>query len=169
MSKNYERWLVRLYYSDTDVTSTLYNANGELLRTDLTTAAIPSTTFYVSQIGHQYTPTHESAFDISGRPYSRNRGFTDSWNLVTTPYYFDATGQKYQILALVDNVMFALKFRHLWLAFTGQNLNDLTTGVSNNDTSAVKVSFQGFSETINNASSSRTATMQFIRKFRFDT
>ena len=169
MSANYQRWLVRLYYSDTDVTSTLYNTYGELLRTDLTTASIPSTTFYVSQLGHQYNATHESAFDISGRPYSRNRGFTDSWNLVTTPYYFDSTGSKYQTLALVDNVMFALKYRHLWLAFTGQNLNQLTTGVLNNDTSAVKVSFQEFSETINNASSSRTATMQFVRKFRFDT
>lgn len=169
MSVYYERWLVRLYYSDTDVSSSLYNTKGEILRSDLPTPTISSTTFYVSQLGHQYNATHESAFDISGRPYSRNRGFTDGWNLITTPYYFDATGQKYQTLALVDNVMFALKFRHLWLSFTGQNLNPLTTGVGSNDTKAVKVSFESFSETINNASSSRTATMQFIRKFRFDT
>lgn len=169
MSTNYERWLVRLYYSDTDVASNLYNASGELLRTSLSSASIPSFTFYVSQIGHQYTPTHESAFDIGGRPYSRNRGFTDAWNLVTTPYYFDASGQKYQILAVIDNIMFALKYRHLWLSFTGQNLNDLTTSISNNNTSAVKVAFQNFSETINNSSSSRIANLQFIRKFRFDT
>lgn len=167
MSVNYQRWLVKMWYSDTDVNTAFYNSQGELLRTDL--GGKTSTTFYVSTLNHQYTATHESSTDINGRPYSRNRGFTDGWTLTVTPYYFDSTGQKYQTLAIIDNIMFGLKYRHLWLQFDGQNLVDLTTGVSSNATKAVKVIFTSFAETINNASSSRTATIQFQRKFRFDT
>lgn len=167
MSQVYQRWLATLYYSNTDVLDTFYNTYGEIQIADLP-VGVASTPIYISTVNYQYTPTHEIASDIAGKPYSRNRGFIDGWTLTTTPYYFDSTGTAYQSLVLIDNVMFALKFKFLWIKFTGQNLNPITTGIVAPGR-AVKVVFNSFTETINNASSTRTAIFQFQRKYRFDT
>ena len=165
MSLNYERWLATLYYSDTDIDTALYNSYGETSGGNM--AGISETPIYISTINYQYTPTHETATDIAGRPYSRNRGFTDGWTLTTTPYYFDTSGSKYQTLQLVDNLMFAIKYRHLWIKISGGGVNALTNGITI-PSGVAKVIFISFAESINNASSSRTANIQFQRKFRFD-
>ena len=169
MSSVFERWKVTMYYSDTDVASNLYNSSGEIPITNLPSIDIPRFDFWVSTIQYQYTPTNELASDIGGRSYNRNRGFTDGWTLTLTPYLFDPTGQAYQTLAVVDNIMFALKFRYLWVAYTGDGLNALTTGVGDNATKAVKVTFNSWSETVNTSTGTRTATLGLQRKYRFDT
>ena len=166
MSQNYQRWVAKLWYASEDTSSANYNSYGE---TDILPDTAAQQEIYISTVNYQYTPTHEIATDISGRPYSRNRGFVDGWTLTTTPYYFDSTGTKYQRLTLMNNVMYALTFRHLWISFSGQNLNAITTGITRSSGAAkVKVVFNSFAETINNASSSRTATISFRRKYRFD-
>ena len=166
MSQIYQRWLANLHYSNDDVADVNYNVYGE---TDILPDTAASQPIYISTVNYQFAPTHELAVDIGGKPYSRNRGFVDSWNLTTTPYYFDSAGTAYQTLNLAKNINIALTYRHLWLSFSGQNLNTNTTGIIKSSGAAkVKVVFNQFAETINNASSSRTATISFRRKYRFD-
>lgn len=166
MSQVYQRWLATLHYANEDVADVNYNSYGE---TDLLPDTAASQPIYISTVNYQFTPTHELASDIGGKPYSRNRGFVDGWTLTTTPYYFDSTGTKYQTLALARNINIALTYRYLWLSFSGQNLNTSTTGIiKSSGVANVRVVFDSFSETINNASSSRIATVSFRRKYRFD-
>lgn len=99
---------------------------------------------------------------ISGRPYNKKRGFTDGWTLSMTPYYFDSS--EYFTIADSIDIAKAIKKRHLWLHFS--NVPPLSCIVEQNK--AVKVVFESFSETLNNASGSRTAEIKFQRKYRFD-
>ena len=167
MSVNYLRWNASIWGAETDFLDTDYDADGQILRSKLVAVA-PAVTLYVSAINYQFTPTHELAVDIGGRPYSRNRGFTDSWNLVSTPYYFDPDGTQYADITNNSFLMSVISRRHLWIAFDGQGLNNRTTGIANPLTLAVKVAFVGTSETINNASATRIRNIQFQRKFRTD-
>lgn len=165
MSSVFTRWQAYVYFSNTDVNDTNYNTAGEVLKSVLDTATIPYKTLYISQVGYTFTPTNEIANDIGGRPYNRNRGFVDSWNLQLTPYYFDQTVNNYfTVQEVTTDVSDITKYRHLWLYFV--NLDELQTMVVN--TKAVKVVFDTWSESINTASGTRTATLSFRRKYRID-
>lgn len=160
MSLAYTRWQAFLYYSDTDVSG--YNSLGEVLKSVLDSATVPFVTLNISQSGYQFTPTNEIAQDISGRPYNKKRGFTDGWTLSLTPYFFDSA--EYFTIADSIDIAKAIKKRHLWLYFSG--IDPLSTIVDSSK--AVKVVFESFSETLNNASGSRTAEIKFQRKYRAD-
>lgn len=165
MSSVFQRWQAYVYFSNTDVSDTNYNTAGEVLKSVLDTATIPYKTLNINQVGYTFTPTNELANDIGGRPYNRNRGFVDSWNLQLTPYYFDQTVNNYYTVQEVTSDMSDItKYRHLWLYFV--NLDELQTMVVN--TKAVKVVFDTWSESINTASGTRTATISFRRKYRID-
>lgn len=165
MSSVFQRWSAYVYFSNTDVNETNYNTAGEVLKSVLDAATIQYKTLYINQVGYQFTPTNELASDISGRPYSRNRGFVDGWNLQITPYYFDQTVNNYfTVQEVTTDVSDITKYRHLWLYFV--NLDELQTMVVN--TKAVKVVFDTWSEAINTSSGTRTATLSFRRKYRID-
>jgi len=165
MSSVFQRWQAYVYFSNTDVNDINYNTAGEVLKSVLDTATIQYKTLYISQVGYTFTPTNEIANDIGGRPYNRNRGFVDSWNLQLTPYYFDQTVNNYfTVQEVTTDVSDITKYRHLWLYFV--NLDELQTMVVN--TKAVKVVFDTGSESINTASGTRTATLSFRRKYRID-
>lgn len=163
MSSIFTRWQVYVYFSNTDVSLVSYDTQGQVLKSTLDTALIQYKTINVSQIGYQFTPTNEIATDIGGRPYSRNRGFIDGWNLVLTPYYFD-TGNYYTIQEVTTDMSDITKYRHLWLYFA--NNDELQTMVTN--TKAVKVVFDTWNESLNNSAGTRTATLSLRRKFRID-
>lgn len=160
MSLAYTRWQAFLYYSDTDVAG--YDSSGAVLKSVLDAATIPYVTLNISQSGWQFTPTNETAQDISGRPYNKKRGWTDGWTLQLTPYYFEPT--EYFTVADIADIAVAIKKRHLWLHFV--NVPELSCLVDK--TKAVKVVFESFSETLNNASGTRTAEIKFQRKYRAD-
>lgn len=166
MSQNYLRWKAELWSSDTDFLSTDYDVDGLILRSKLV-AVGPPLNIYISSPGYQFTATHEASVDIAGKPYSRNRGFYDTWNLQTTPYYWDPDGVQYEGIPFSSRLMLYIQRRHLWLSFTGDGLKNTTIGF-NNVNRAVKVAFISHSESINNASGTRTATIRFQRKFRID-
>ena len=163
MSLVFTRWQALLYYSNTDVEDVNYNASGEVLKSILDSAAILNITINISKVGYQFSPTNELAQDIGGRPYSRNRGFVDSWNMTLTPYYFEDSGNYASVLSITD-IAVAINYRHLWLHFL--SIPEESTLVTS--TKAVKVVFNNWSETINNASGSRTADLSFRRKYRVD-
>jgi hypothetical protein len=160
MSAAYTRWSAYLYYSDTDVAG--YDSLGQVNKTTLDSALVPYVQLYITQSGYGFAPTNELALDISGRPYSKKRGFTDGWTLATTPYYYDSS--EYFTIADLTFVATAIKKRHLWIYFEGPA--PLATIVDANK--AVKVVFESWSETLNNASGSRTAEIKFQRKYRAD-
>ena len=165
MSSVFQRWQAYVYYSNTDITDTNYNAAGEVLKSVLDGLSLPYKTFNISQVGYQFTPTNELANDIGGRPYNKNRGFVDAWNLQFTPYYFDQNVNSYfTVQEVTTDVSDITKYRHLWLYFV--NLDELQTMVVNNK--AVKVVFDTWSEAINPATGTRTATLSFRRKYRID-
>lgn len=164
MSLVFTRWQALLYYSNTDVADVNYNSLGEVDKTVLDTASFGFVTINISKVGYQFSPTHELAQDIGGKPYSKNRGFVDSWNLTLTPYYFADTGSYASVLSVSSDVASSIKYRHLWLYILGvQQESSLIT-----DDKAVKVVFNAWSESINNATASRTAELSFRRKYRVD-
>ena len=164
---NYLRWQVRVYYSNDDVNTALYNSAGEVLLTDLDGDGIPYNTFYVSQIGWTGTPTNELAKDIGGRPYSKNRGFIDAWNLSLTPYYFEDAGNYESISGIYTNLSLISTRRHLWLHVPPSNgINVLSHGCPT--TKAIKVAFETWSENINREFGTRSGQLKLARKFRID-
>jgi hypothetical protein len=164
---NYLRWQVRVYYSNDDLLPAQYNAAGEALLTDLATDGIPYNTFYVSQIGWTGSPTNELATDITGRPYSKNRGFIDAWNLALTPYYFDPTGAYESVSGIYTNLSLISTRRHLWFHVLPSNgLNVLSHGCPT--TKAIKVTFEAWSESINPTAGTRSGNLKLARKFRID-
>ena len=165
MSLIFTRWQAFLYYSNTDVSSGSYNIAGEVNKSVLDGLTLSYATLNISQVGYQVTPTNELAVDISGRPYNKKRGFTDTWTLQLTPYYFTDTGSYASVLSVSSDIATSLQYRHLWLYFNG--VDQESTLVTNNK--AVKVVYESFTEVINNESASRTATLKFQRKFRVDT
>jgi hypothetical protein len=164
---NYTRWQVRIYYSNDDLLPAQYNGLGEVLLTDLDADGIAYNTFYVSQIGWTGTPTNELARDINGRPFNKNRGFVDSWNLSLTPYYFEDAGNYESISGVFANLTLTTLRRHIWMHIPPSNgLSVLSHYCPTNK--AIKVCFESWSENINPEFGTRTGQLKLARKFRID-